>query len=183
VKDYYATLGVDVNATQEEIKSAYRRQAKKCHPDCSGQGSEPFLALREAYEVLGDPQRRRAYDAERARARRRHRSAPRRVQPEPLRAQSRSPAPNELHVEVWLTWEQVLYGGDLRLWLPALVRCPACRGWGSLGFWECAYCRGQGVVREEIPFDITIPAGLRDGDVGRLALPQGDLVLVLHFKV
>jgi molecular chaperone DnaJ len=65
-KNYYLILGIASDATQDEIKSAYREKAKRWHPDRSGEGSEPFLAIREAYEVLCEPERRRAYDAERA---------------------------------------------------------------------------------------------------------------------
>jgi molecular chaperone DnaJ len=59
--DYYTTLGVDSNATLDQIKSAYRSKAKKLHPDCGGE-CEPFRDIQEAYEVLRDPMRRRAYD-------------------------------------------------------------------------------------------------------------------------
>jgi molecular chaperone DnaJ len=63
-KDYYEVLGVGEDATGQEIRSAYRRRAKECHPDCADVGSEPFRAVQEAYEVLSDPTRRRAYDRE-----------------------------------------------------------------------------------------------------------------------
>ncbi|MEJ2210066.1 MAG: DnaJ domain-containing protein [Anaerolineae bacterium] len=69
-RNYYLILGIGADATEDEIKSAYRREAKRLHPDCSGEDCEPFLALHEAYEVLGDPDRRRAYDRELARERR-----------------------------------------------------------------------------------------------------------------
>jgi molecular chaperone DnaJ len=88
-RDYYLILGVGCDATPDQIKSAYRREAKKLHPDHSGEGSEPFLAIRNAYEVLGDPERRRAYDEELARERQAQRGA-RRVRPEPL-SPTRSP--------------------------------------------------------------------------------------------
>jgi len=63
-KDYYEILGVDEDATREEIRSAYRRRAKECHPDCAEVGSEPFRTVHEAYQVLSDPTRRRSYDRE-----------------------------------------------------------------------------------------------------------------------
>ena len=66
-KNYYGILGVGADATEEEIKSAYRREAKRCHPDRSGEDCEPFRIIHEAYEVLGDPERRRAYDQKLAR--------------------------------------------------------------------------------------------------------------------
>ena len=87
-KDYYHILGVAPDATLEQIKSAYRKKAKELHPDYYSEGSEPFLAIQEAYEVLTDPERRQTYDHERA-GRRRARRAPGQVQPESLRPQSR----------------------------------------------------------------------------------------------
>lgn len=83
-KDYYIILGIGPDASLEQVKTAYRRKAKRCHPDHSGEGSEPFLALQEAYEVLGDPDRRQAYDDEIAQEARVQRSS-RGVRPEPLR--------------------------------------------------------------------------------------------------
>jgi len=62
MKNYYFILGVDSSATQEEIKAAYRHHAKELHPDYYGQDSRPFLDMQEAYAILSDPTRRRAYD-------------------------------------------------------------------------------------------------------------------------
>jgi len=65
-KDYYKILGVDRNATEEEIKKAYRRLAMKYHPDRNPgdkSAEEKFKEINEAYEVLGDPEKRKRYDA------------------------------------------------------------------------------------------------------------------------
>src|SRR5206468_500082 len=64
-KDYYATLGVAKTATEKEIKQAFRKLARKHHPDVnpgdkSAEGR--FKELNEAYEVLGDPAKRKKYD-------------------------------------------------------------------------------------------------------------------------
>ncbi len=64
-KDYYAILGVSRNATQEEIKKAYRRVALKYHPDRNPgdkEAEEKFKEAAEAYEVLSDPEKRARYD-------------------------------------------------------------------------------------------------------------------------
>jgi len=68
-KDYYGTLGVEPNAGEAEIKTAYRRLARKYHPDVSKEAGaeDKFKAVNEAYEALRDPEKRAAYDQLRAR--------------------------------------------------------------------------------------------------------------------
>src|SRR4026209_916560 len=64
-KDYYSTLGVSKSSSDKEIKQAYRKRARKHHPDVNpgDKAAETrFKEINEAYEVLGDPDKRKKYD-------------------------------------------------------------------------------------------------------------------------
>src|SRR5574339_1182510 len=64
-KDYYATLGVAKTASEKEIKQAFRKLARKHHPDVNPgdkAAEAKFKEINEAYEVLGDPAKRKKYD-------------------------------------------------------------------------------------------------------------------------
>ncbi len=62
IPDLYAGLGVSPSATQEQIKVAFRRRSKQCHPDAGGT-QDAMVELLQAYEILSDPEVRRQYDA------------------------------------------------------------------------------------------------------------------------
>ncbi len=63
-QDYYKILGISRTATQKEIQAAYRKLARKMHPDVNKEADaeKRFKAINEAYEVLKDPEKRKQYD-------------------------------------------------------------------------------------------------------------------------
>jgi curved DNA-binding protein CbpA len=83
--DYYVVLGIGESASEETIRTAFRSLARRFHPDV-GAGSSPaeFQRVREAYETLGDPERRRRYDRQLRAARARPMTAAESIVPEPL---------------------------------------------------------------------------------------------------
>lgn len=67
MRDYYEVLGLSRDASQEDIKNAFRERALECHPDRVSEeekeeAQEEFVRVREAFEVLSDPQKKRKYD-------------------------------------------------------------------------------------------------------------------------
>ncbi|MBN1614349.1 MAG: DnaJ domain-containing protein [Deltaproteobacteria bacterium] len=65
-----------------------------------------------------------------------------------------------LTLEVTLTREQAMRGGNARIMVPARSVCPVCRGYGGVGFCECYRCAGEGAISGEVPISISFPAGL-----------------------
>jgi molecular chaperone DnaJ len=65
MKNYYEILGIEENSSQDEIKKQYRKLSKEYHPDVNPNGTEKFKEIAEAYENLGDEQKRQQYDHKR----------------------------------------------------------------------------------------------------------------------
>jgi molecular chaperone DnaJ len=66
-----------------------------------------------------------------------------------------------LTLEIPLTMEQAMSGGNTRIMVPARAGCPLCHGYGGVGFYECFRCAGEGAISGEVPVSISFPAGLR----------------------
>ncbi len=87
-------------------------------------------------------------------------------------AQPKSARLQNLTLEVTLTPEQARRGGNARVMLPARAVCPTCRGYGGVGYYECARCAGEGVISGEIPVSVSFPPGLTEDHAVMIPLDQ-----------
>ena len=74
--------------------------------------------------------------------------------------QPKSARIQHLTLEVPLTAEQALCGGNARIMVPARAVCPTCHGCGGVGLYECSRCAGEGAIAGEVPISIAFPPGL-----------------------
>jgi len=211
--DYYQTLGISKSSDEKEIKSAYRKLARQYHPDVNpgdAAAEETFKRLGEAYEVLGDPKKRAAYDEERARPK---------VQPQTARPAGGAaggaagttggrggPFPDvgggrpssvpDQSIEV--TLEEAFHGATRRHFIDVDEPCLSCRGTGKAQAGRdglspgslCAECRGAGRKKGREEVTAAIPAGVAEGAKLRLRNKgaaardgqRGDLLLTVHLK-
>ena len=160
--DYYQILGVDRDASQEEIKRAFRKLARETHPDSNPDdpaAEQRFRQIAEAYEVLGDPTRRARYD---------HGGSfdpsdlfssfggidevlSRFFGSSPFAGTQRGPAQGEdIGLLETITLEEAASGVEREVEYRARVRCSTCAGSGSasdVDLANCDRCGGQGSVR------------------------------------
>lgn len=168
-QDYYQILGVDRNASQEEIKKAFRQLARKYHPDVAGkQSEEKFKEINEAFQILSDPQKRAQYDQFGSAA----------FRPEDLagfrwpsfddlfrdfgfgdlfdvfsgtRERKRAgPEPGaDLRYDLEISLESAFHGTTEKIDIPSFTKCKKCDGTGAKsGFLKsCPNCNGSGEVR------------------------------------
>ena len=96
--------------------------------------------------------------------------------------QTKSGRFQNLTLEVPLTRSQALSGGHTKVMLPARSRCPTCDGFGSVGFYQCHRCAGEGAVSGEVPVSITFPAGIMKDHAVVIPLDRFG-IRNLHFTV
>lgn len=173
-RNYYVVLGVASDETERGVRAAFRDLAKRYHPDRVGpEGAGPFREVAEAYEVLGDPLRRRLYDESlrqrphvppdrpvREASMRRH-LADVRPSAEAMfsrfernftgRAVPKGEGVEELHVEVAVSPEEAARGTRLHIGVPVFWRCRGCGGGGCIG------CEGRGALEGERPVAVHLP--------------------------
>ncbi len=199
-KDYYAVLGVEPSSGDAEIKQAYRRLARRYHPDVSKEkGAEDrFKAVNEAYEVLRDAEKRAQYDALRAGG---YRPGAEFRPPPGYGGFGDGSGPGAGHAGGFSDFFEAFFGARARQQAGAASRGTgrarsAARGEQRMTLTlplEVAYAGGS--VRIEVEgreFEVKVPTGIRVGQVIRLAgkaAGSGDLLLDVdyaphpHFEV
>jgi len=227
-RDYYEVLGVAKTATPDEIKSAYRKLARKYHADVNPEdksAEDKFKEINEAYEVLSDADKRKRYDqlGQNWKSGEEFRPPPgwEGVQGgvgdfgdlfgggggqsgfsdffESLfggRRAGRGGAGfvmrgRDVEAEIALTLEEAHRGVKRSITFQTVETCADCRGTGSKDKKICPTCGGAGEIRRPKSLEVTIPAGVRDGSVIRLAgqgepgsngAPAGDLFLRVRIQ-
>jgi len=163
LENYYAILGVQDNADQENIKKAYRIMAKKYHPDKNKDdgAEEMFKKVTEAYENIGDPERRKEYD------RKRNFKDSLFGQDfssfngnnwnyrDPFSSHYNPPSPQQdpkgshLNITIKVTLQDVLKGVSKKIKLKRDKKCVPCKGTGAEGgvsYQNCGSCNGSGYI-------------------------------------
>jgi len=184
-RDYYDVLGVDRNASEDELKKAYRRLALKYHPDRNPgdkKAEERFKEANEAYSVLSDAEKRRAYDMFGHAAGAAQAGGPggfgQAADFSDIfgdvgslfegffgsggRRRQRAQAGNDLQYNMTISFEESLFGKEADIRIRRNENCSSCRGTGAKGgeTRTCAVCRGEGQVRtQQGPFIVSRTCG------------------------
>ena len=178
-KDYYRLLGVSRDATLDAIKRAYRRLARKYHPDRgAGSSTQDFQDLQAAYATLADVERRRRYDETLHGHEPQEHLAWSFVRSASFGDLRRPTRPGSLSGEILLTPEEAAAGGVMPLDVPILTSCPSCEGTGGFIF-DCLRCQGEGKVERRFPVPLQLPPRVREGTVFQVTVDDPAVICVL----
>lgn len=159
MEDYYAILGIEEDATQEDVKKAYRRLAKNFHPDLNRDeeigSADNFKKVKEAYEILSNPLKREKYDLELLRSGRSQGNVRNQEVPAPssgYRYQGPPLAPqrgSDVKINLTIKFADSFNGMKKTVDISMPIKCSRCDGSGSepnTQVSQCPTCRGSGAL-------------------------------------
>lgn len=184
---YYRILGVSIEASQEEIKGAFRKLALRWHPDRNendAHAAEHFRTVHHAYEHLMDPQKRRIYDRENGYKPSRNSTSSEFCQWERegeetsfadvlreafgIRSKRASTTnssrhPYDLRFDLQIAREEADCGAYEWIQYEKRVFCACRNGGSSMLSGTCGYCGGEGTVLSKVSLRLKVPPGSQDG--------------------
>lgn len=148
-KDYYEVLGLKKDASEAEIKKAYRNLAKEFHPDKNPDNEaakELFQQIQEAYENLSDKTKRARYDqfGHNANNIGKNQSAASYGYQKPVKRGA------HVKLNVNLTLEEIYSGTSKKYKFKREAKCKSCHGYGGTELTDCTTCNGQGIILHTI---------------------------------
>ena len=165
LKNYYIILGIPPNSSAEGVRFAFRRLAKKFHPDKAGrERTALFQDITEAYEVLSDPEKRKVYNQKLSEENRNQKNIPVHQAPNQSEKRENHLSPNVLEMDAFLTVQEALSGLTFKLKLSIPVQCPWCGGTGRDFFFSCIRCHGSGNINMKRSLEIELPPRVKHGD-------------------
>ncbi|MCD6160881.1 MAG: DnaJ domain-containing protein [candidate division Zixibacteria bacterium] len=193
MKNYYKILDISYNAKPAEIKSSYRRLAKKYHPDTSGKMPDDFITITEAFDILYDAGKRRLYNKKLGL----NTNASTPYQTDRIKLYSvkkdvyddllevfsdrfKMGKKRKLIIDLFLSDDEFKNGAQTTISIPHDKICPRCFGFGGTIFSTCRICGGIGLVSEDIVFDIKLTPPLSVDAVHEVI--DGDYTLRFRLK-
>lgn len=152
MEDFYQILGVNQNATQDEIKKAYRKLAVEHHPDKGGDENK-FKKISEAYDTIGDENKRSQYDNQKRNPFANMGGGGAGFNPfeemfNQMHTQRKRAVPDKI-IEVVVNAVESFLGGEKNITYERNHNCGGCNGTGGEKI-TCSTCNGQGVITQQI---------------------------------
>lgn len=195
MKNYYSILGVSPDSTKAEIKAAYRKLARKYHPDVNPDGAQIFKDISEAYETLSDEKKKLQYDTINGFFSTKTKTSSKKAdeeykksspQSEPIKKQDFSkkindifeeftkkhkPKPvrgEDIFEEISISMQDAINGTVRTVNVMHTTECPNCKGRKFINGTICPKCNGSGEKSEHRKVSVKIPKNIKNGAKLRL---------------
>lgn len=191
--NYYEILGVTPDSTLAEIKAAYRRLARKFHPDVNPQGTKIFKNISKAYDTLSDDKKRAQYDtingffkSSAKEENNNQKGVSQNPQPNKQKKKEKNitkiindifvmskksskktdPKPKDgedINTDVTISLKEAVHGSTRTINVVHTQRCPRCNGRKFINGAKCSVCSGSGEYSQHKRINVKIPANVKNG--------------------